>query len=103
MGGSEDGHIGKERKYAPYHQLTVSSGLSLSISHHQTALHKTQIFRLTPQEFVATIKFPLNGDIIVTVGNTKTTQIPVNSNIATAGDKLQGMSKDIIVVNSWNY
>ena len=60
-------------------------------------------FRLTPQEFDANIKFPLNGDTILTLGNAKITQIPVNSNIATTGHKLQGMSKDIIVVNSWNY
>ena len=56
-----------------------------------------------PQEFDANIKYPLNGDTILTLGNAKITQIPVNSNIATTGHKLQGMSKDILVVNSWNY
>ena len=64
---------------------------------------RSQTFRLTPQEFDANIKFPLNGDTIITLGNAKITQIPVNSNIATTGHKLQGMSKDIIVVNSWSY
>ena len=64
---------------------------------------KARTFRLTPQEFVVTIKFPLNGDVTVTLGNAKITQIPVNSNVATTGHKLQGMSKDILVVNSWNY
>jgi hypothetical protein len=28
-------------------------------------------------------------------------QIPANSNDATTGHKLQGMSKDVIVVTSW--
>ena len=28
-------------------------------------------------------------------------QIPANSNDATTGHKLQGMSKDIIIVSSW--
>ena len=60
-------------------------------------------FRLTPQEFDANIKFPLNGDTILTLGNAKITQIPVNSNIATTGHKLQGMSKDVLIVNDWNY
>jgi hypothetical protein len=31
------------------------------------------------------------------------TQFGVNSNIATTGHKLQGMSKDNIVITSWNY
>ena len=29
------------------------------------------------------------------------TQLPVNCNIATAGHKLQGMSMDALIVNSW--
>jgi len=41
--------------------------------------------------------------VTVTLGNVKVTQVPVNSNIATTVHKLQGMSKDIIIVNSWNY
>jgi hypothetical protein len=30
-------------------------------------------------------------------------QLPINSNIATTRHKLQGMSKDILIVHSWNY
>ena len=37
------------------------------------------------------------------LGNVKVTQLPVNCNIATTGHKLQGMSKDSLVVNSWGY
>jgi hypothetical protein len=37
------------------------------------------------------------------VGNAKVKQVPVNSNIATTGHKLQGMSKDVLIVNYWNY
>ena len=29
--------------------------------------------------------------------------MPVNCNIATTGHKLQGMSKDALIVNSWGY
>ena len=65
--------------------------------------NKAQTFKLTPQEFSATIKFPLNQDINITLGNATVTQFPVNSNIATTGHKLQGMSKDMIIINSWNY
>ena len=38
-----------------------------------------------------------------TLGNINITQFGVNSNIATTGHKLQGMSKDNIIVTSWNY
>ena len=64
---------------------------------------KARTFKLTPQKFAATIKFPLTKELTVTLGNANVTQIPVNSNIATTGHKLQGMSKDIIIVKSWNY
>ncbi|KAL7545016.1 hypothetical protein ACHAWF_008386 [Thalassiosira exigua] len=37
------------------------------------------------------------------MGNVRITQIPVNSDIATTGHKLQGMSKDRMIVNSWSY
>ena len=64
---------------------------------------KARTFRLTPQEFTATIKFPLSESCDMKIGNAKVKQIPVNSNIATTGHKLQGMSKDVLVVNDWNY
>jgi len=64
---------------------------------------KTRTFKLEPREFSATIKLPLTEDLSTTVGNAKIKQVPVNSNVATTGHKLQGMSKDIIIVNSWNY
>ena len=63
-------------------------------------------FILRPQTFSTTVNFPIGGgdsDITLRVGNVRVTQIPVNSNIATTGHKLQGMSKNTLIVNSWNY
>ncbi|KAL7448089.1 hypothetical protein ACHAWC_000349, partial [Mediolabrus comicus] len=60
-------------------------------------------FRLKPRQFSATIKFPLTGDLSTTLGNAKVKQVPVNSNVATTGHKLQGMSKDILIINDWSY
>lgn len=60
-------------------------------------------FRLKPQKFSSTINFPITQDLNIKVGNVCVTQIPVNANIATTGHKLQGMSKDILIVNNWNY
>jgi len=72
---------------------------------------KAAKFRLTPQEFTATMTFHLGSslhgssgyDAQFTVGNACVSQIPVNSNVATTGHKLQGMSKDTLIVNDWNY
>ena len=64
---------------------------------------KARTFRLKPQEFTATIKFPLSESCDMKIGNAKVKQVPVNSNIATTGHKLQGMSKDVLIVNDWNY
>ncbi len=64
---------------------------------------KARTFKLEPREFSASIKLPLTGDLTTTLGNAKVKQVPVNSNIATTGHKLQGMSKDVLIVNGWNY
>ena len=52
------------------------------------------------------MQFPISlfdDDLRLTIGNVHFTQFPVNFNIATTGHKLQGMSKDALIVNSWNY
>ena len=63
-------------------------------------------FKLTPKALTCIIQFPLAPDcetLKVALGNVKVTQIPVNSNIATTGHKLQGMTKDVLIVDSWSY
>ena len=75
----------------------------VEFEHYPTTGTKARTFKLKPQEFSATIKFPLTETISTTIGNAKVKQVPVNSNIATTGHKLQGMSKDILIVNDWNY
>jgi hypothetical protein len=69
---------------------------------------KAKRFRLAPQKFIATITFNvvegLTAKSNFKVGNATVTQIPVNSNIATTEHKLQeGMTKDALVVNEWDY
>ena len=75
----------------------------VEFEHYPTIGSKARTFKLKPQEFSATIKFPLTESINTTVGNAQVKQVPVNSNTATTGHKLQGMSKDILIVNDWNY
>eukprot|EP00985_Skeletonema_marinoi_P034985 scaffold45324_cov168-Skeletonema_marinoi.AAC.5 len=67
--------------------------------------HQSTDLQAQTTRFSATIKFPLTETFATTVGNAKVKQVPVNSNIATTGHKLQGMSKDvlIIIINDWNY
>ena len=75
----------------------------VEFEHYPTTGTKARTFKLKPQEFSATIKFPLTETISTTIGNAKVKQVPVNSNIATTGHKLQGMFKDVLIVNDWNY
>ena len=66
----------------------------------------SKTFRLKPEKVGATIDFPLSSQkegIRIKLGKLKVTQLPVNCNIATTGHKLQGMSKDALIVNSWGY
>ena len=100
---------GRERKWKNWDgkkvwTASIDSVEWIEFEHYPTPPgKKARTFKLAPQEFSAKIKFPLNEDITVTVGNATVTQVPVNSNIATTGHKLQGMSKDTLIVNSWNY
>ena len=70
---------------------------------------KAKRFRLALQKFTANITFNFVEGLTTysnfTVGNATVTQIPVNSNIATKGHKLQGMTmtKDVLVVDEWDY
>ena len=59
-----------------------------------------------PRQFSAVVDFPLTTQskgFKVKLGNVKVKQLPVNCNIATTGHKLQVMSKDSLMVNSWGY
>ena len=61
----------------------------------------SRIFRLKPERVGATINFPLlshSKGITIKLGKLKVTQVPVNCNIAITGHKLQGMSKDTLIV-----
>jgi hypothetical protein len=68
---------------------------------------KAKWFRLAPQKFTSTITFNvvegLTAKSNFKVRNATVTQIPINSNIATTWHKLQGMTKDALVVNEWDY
>ena len=66
----------------------------------------SKTFQLKPEKFTATMDFPLTSHktgIRIKLGKVKVTQLPVNCNIATTGHKLQGMSKDSLIINSWGY
>ncbi|KAL7533610.1 hypothetical protein ACHAXR_006767 [Thalassiosira sp. AJA248-18] len=65
-----------------------------------------RLFKLKPRSFSSKMQFPISqfdDNLSLTVGNISFKQFAVNSNIATTGHKLQGMSKDTLIVNSWNY
>ena len=66
----------------------------------------SKTYQLKPGEVTATMDFPLTSHktgIRIKLGKVKVTQLPVNCNITTTGHKLQGMSKDSLIINSWGY
>lgn len=64
-----------------------------------------RVFNLTPETYSSAIALLISNEceLKLKIGNVRIKQIIVNSNAATTGHKLQGMSKDILIVNSWEY
>ena len=59
-------------------------------------------FKLEPEQFSPTISIPqFHGSKKRNEFRCKMKQIPANMNDATTGHKLQGMSKDVIIITSW--
>ena len=102
---------GKERKWKNWEgrkvwTVSVDDVRWVEYEHYPDAPKgKPERFKLYPQEFSVNINFPLDitNGIRISIGNASVTQIPVNSNIATTGHKLQGMPKDTLIVNNWDY
>ena len=73
----------------------------------QPSLGIPHMFKLTSKTLTCSVQFPLAPDcdaLKIALGNVKVKQIPVNSNIATTtGHKLQGTTKDILIVDCWSY
>jgi hypothetical protein len=63
-----------------------------------------KFFKLKMKKYNTVVKrMPIPGStgVTVDVGKIIMYQFPINSNIATTGHKLQGMSKDLMVVTEW--
>lgn len=59
-------------------------------------------FKLKPQQDSVTVELKIHPMAQDTeTRRCKMTQLPVNSNDSTTGHKLQGMSKDVVIVTSW--
>jgi hypothetical protein len=58
-------------------------------------------FKLGPEQFTPILSLKLYNTNPKKPFGCKMKQIPANSNDATTGHKLQGMSKDLLIVSSW--
>ena len=70
--------------------------------HYADSIKPLAKFKLYPNKDSAKMKVKISKNV-TSVGGVNLTQFPVNSNIATTGHKLQGMTKDALIVYSWNY
>ena len=66
---------------------------------------KARRFKLSPTKCSASVRVALDDEVNerVQLKGVSITQIPVNCNDATTGHKLQGMSKDKLIVVNWSY
>ena len=65
-------------------------------------LCKTRRFKLEPQNHRVVVSMkPHNHATTKLQFTCQMTQFPINLNDATTGHKLQGMSKDVIIITSW--
>ena len=81
---------------------TVSDIEYMLCEHYEDSLTPFAKFKLYPVKESVKINLKLLGNMM-SIGGISMTQFVVNSNIATTGHKLQGMTKDSLIVNSWNY
>ena len=58
-------------------------------------------FTLSPQHYSTLVRVKAHPMAPETEFRCKMTQLPINVNDATTGHKLQGMSKDIVIITSW--
>ena len=58
-------------------------------------------FKLSPQSLTADVKVKIHDFAPPVTIKCRMTQLPLNLNDATTGHKLQGMSKDVVIVTSW--
>ena len=63
-----------------------------------TARHR---FTLNPQHYSTYVRVKAHAMAPETELRCRMTQLPINVNDATTGHKLQGMSKDIVIITSW--
>lgn len=68
-------------------------------------LREDQCFRLSPTKSTAIVKVTLDDNVNerTILKGVSITQLPINMNDATTGHKLQGMSKDKLIVVSWSF
>ena len=96
----------KEQIWEGYRVNTVDStdvDYIVCEKEHPTSLDKSKQFNLYPQQFNVEIKMKLNGNRPVKLTGTSLIQFPVNIDIATTVHKLQGMTKDCLVIADFNY
>ena len=65
---------------------------------------ETRTFVLPTKSFDVTVKFPNgHGRRFLKLARSKIMQFPINNDLTTTGHKLQGMTKQYLIVSQLNY
>jgi hypothetical protein len=83
----------EQRKVANQRVIELTESLRV-----MTAKHR---FKLEPQQYSTTVHVKPHPMAPETELRCKMLQLPINVNDATTGHKLQGMSKDVVIITSW--
>jgi len=88
-------------------QTTISKTMEVNLNRKLFKLeedlrnhHMKHRFRLKPQNFYVTVRAKPHCMAVEQEFRCNMTQLPINSNDATTGHKLQGMSKDVVIISS---
>ena len=74
-----------------------------TIAKQLTEARKARTFKLKPQTFNVRVKVSLSDLMLETVRmKCAMKQVPVNASDAITGNKLQGLTKDNLIIYSWN-
>ena len=100
----------KERKIEIWNGYKVYTVEACDVKHivcYYTRKHtaeQTKTFIVPVKTFEVTVKFPLSqGRKFLRLAKSRITQFPVNNDLATTGHKLQGMTKQKLIVSQLNY
>jgi hypothetical protein len=72
-------------------------------AHNKGKNEPSKSLHIPTKTFEVFVKFPMNGNQFFDRARATVFQFPINKDLATSGHKLQGMTKEYLIVSELNY